>query len=177
MEKIKAKEESSVFEYLWNEFLFRKNFTFETQKPIDDCYKSLSRLQTMDEGFFSDVWSRQRITGAVLDHGKDNYVFSLEIQRRNKGIFFTTARASGTISHDQCGVSVIVGQAKLGTFYNIMVLVIIAVILFMMFGVIEGITSKNLFVGLFILVTLVIVWLQMLSDRDQLISQIRSAIL
>jgi len=179
MHKEKNKAKETTLEYWWNEFLFRKRYTFETEIPPEVVSERFRQLETEREGWFTEMWRMHRLESEVYYSSIDgDYKFDLKRLRRSRSMYITTARASGRIYHDQRGVTLISGEAKLGIVNHIMVVLSIGILLFvfstmMQFGIYRGVFA------LFALAVISIMgfsWWRLLTDRNLLIEQIRQIV-
>lgn len=184
MTKTKQKSKETVLDFWWNEFLFRKHFSFETSLSPDEC---AAQIKHMDIPFI-DWWSQQiRTTNVDIDvqpDGESSYIFELQAKRKSKRSYYTTATANGFVYADQRGTTMVVGTVKLGILYHILFLVMIAGGMF--YFTRDFLQRSEFYSGsgfpfpLWILVIFGLYgfyWLRMLFDRNALVDYLRDAVL
>lgn len=175
MYKEKAKHKETVLEYWWNEFLFRKKFSFETEVAPETCAETFRRMQTRKEGWWTEMWRRAKWETSVYSLDEERYSFQLVIKRRNRGAYLTSAQASGKISRDQRGATLVEGEARLGAISHVFILIAIFMIVFVFFGMNRYMMDEFPFLifSLLIVGILGFTWWRLLDDRNKLIERIR----
>lgn len=178
-EKPKAKEQETALQYWWNEFLFRKTFTFESHLPPDVCAESLRRINTPSGDWWTEMWRRRRLTSDVYSSIDYEYTFDIQARQRGKRRYYTTAQAKGSIHQDARGITIVDGVVKLGAGSQIGGLIAIGMFM-MMFFWISGIVMRepvSLLIIIFVIGLTVMGWFQNLADRNHLIEQVRYAVM
>lgn len=179
-EKRKGKEHESALVYWWNEFLFRKHFTFETTLPPDVCADNLTQIETQREDWWTELWRRERQTSDVYKVDIDIYQFDIQFMRRGKGGYQTSAQAAGTIRPNEQGGAWVQGEVKLNPLMQV-ILVVMIVIFGGFFSIVASdIADAAWFLALWFLIMLAVIifsWFQIYRDRNRIIEQIRDMVL
>lgn len=164
MEKSKGPVLSTLNTY-WNLALLARGFDLETKLPPEVCAERLADLHQPYRLLKFDLASRT--TAQVTPH-EDGYSFDLRIKRRNRGVDYTSVKATGRIVHSAgLEATLIRGTIKLGWLFMLttvgaIVAVIVGLLMVVLF---EGIQFGGLLASLGIMGA-VALWVVLIIQTD-----------
>lgn len=157
----------NIFTRFWNEFLFAREFEYETPLTPDEMAEALQTLQSREH----KAWflsASQLVHRVSYERGGDkagNFTIELESKNRGKWWESNTAMqgAEGTITADQAtGLTVIRGRTRFnGQYY-------LAFLAMFFFNFLAQSFDRGWFFQLFWIVIIVSFWYAMYRERNKL---------
>jgi hypothetical protein len=167
---------TNFFARVWREFLFTREFYFETEASPEACMEALREHGHSVKGWF-DQYREEVVVGFV---DTNRYQFKIEAQHRWKDNYRTVADASGDIYYNEAAeLTIVEGTARFDIVkYVIGVFVVIMVLLLFLHDTRTGLTTISkaapflLFIGTFG----VLGFLQMFRDRNRIVNEIEQTV-
>lgn len=174
MNKKKHQTRESIFTYLWNEFLFRKRFIFETSLTLETTTEALRELRTPE----SYEWGQPRVKIWVYPSRDYEFEATLEDFRKEDQKYYLKATANGRLVQNTEANTKIIGYAKIGKELQIALLVFLVMIYFtynspiivIPIVIVVRLGIRLIFAGSFM-------FYRSVSYRNQLIETIRDTVL
>ncbi|MEM9951827.1 MAG: hypothetical protein AAF846_09520 [Chloroflexota bacterium] len=169
-------KQNNTFSHLWNEFLFARNFEYETPLTPNEVANVLKQIEKREHRhyFLSFSTLKHKFTYMPVGDKSGDFKIELETATRNKWWDYDSAmlETSGTISVDaETGMTTVQGNTQFSRNYYLFMLLIFVPNFWI------NTSGNNWILQLFWISFIVIFWYVMYGQRNKLANEIDNIIM